>query len=186
MSPKTDAETAIVDTNVILVADGKQPDIGVEGRRRCVATLWSLVQSGRIVLDSGGAILREYLHKTKPWNPQTLGEAFLKWVHDHQYHESRCDRVPITPLAKDSEDFKEFPRDERLRPFELADRKFVAVAITHPQHPPIKEASDTDCYEFRAVLEEYGVKVDFLCEDDLRRLFERKHPHNTSHAHDRK
>ncbi|MCY2994956.1 MAG: hypothetical protein NTY19_44910 [Planctomycetota bacterium] len=184
MPTRRGAKAAIVDTNVLLVADGKQVDISREGCSCCILALQLLMKQGRIAVDEAGAILREYLKKTKPWNPQKVGELFLKWVLDNHYNEARCDRIPITPRVDDSEDYEEFPRDERLQRFERADRKFVAVALAHPQRPAIQEASDTDFYEFREVLAEHGVRVDFLCESDLRRLYHRKHAEQARDTHD--
>jgi hypothetical protein len=56
-----------------------------------------------------------------------------------------------------------FPEDESLSKFDLSDRKFVAVALVHPEHPPILNASDSDWSHFKTALAAYGVQVEFLC-----------------------
>lgn len=129
------------------------------------------------MVDSGDRIFNEYLNKTKPWNPQTVGEVFVKWVNDHRMNPACCDRLDITPKADDEEDFEEFPDDPRLATFERADRKFVAVAHAHPGNPPIAVAIDTDYYksDHRAAFADCDIPIEFQCENDLSRVYKRKY-----------
>lgn len=170
-------DKCLIDTGVILTADGKQSDVGSAGLQACVRKLQHVCLEGGLVLDSGDRIFKEYLNKTRPWNPQTVGEQFVKWVNDHRMRPTRCDRIDITPKDEDPEDFDEFPDDERLNTFERADRKFVAVAHAHPAKPAISVAIDTDYYRplHRTAFADQGITIDYLCEDDLKRVHERKY-----------
>jgi len=170
-------EKCLVDTGVILTADGKQQDVGTDGITKCVEKLMLVCKEGGLVVDSGDRIFSEYLNTTAPWNPQTVGEAFVKWVNDHRMNPVWCDRVSITPKADDDEDFQEFPDDPRLATFDRADRKFVAAAHAHPDKPPIAVAIDTDYYmpEHREAFADFGISIEYLCEDDLSRVYERKY-----------
>lgn len=167
---------AVVDTNVILCADGKHPDVGPHGQAACVRRLLGIKATGGLVLDDAGRILGEYMKKTRPWNAQTVGEHFLRWALTYQGQPEQCPTQRITPMADDAEDFVEFPRDERLTHFDRADRKFVAVARTRDGVPPIIVAMETDYYmpEHRSALQENGVRVEFICETDLKRVYDRK------------
>ncbi len=167
----------LVDTNVILIADGKNDDAGNRCIANCIKKLSEVCRDGGLVLDDGDRIFSEYLNKTKPWNPQTSGELFVKWVNDNRMNPVRCDRVQITPTDDDAENFEEFPTDPRLARFERADRAFVAVANAHPEKPPIAVAIDTDYRmpDHRAAFADSGITIDYLCEDDLDRVYERKY-----------
>ena len=172
---RTAAKTAVVDTNVILVANEKQPDVGTDCVLKCIDALQKLRDHGKLAVDEADKIFTEYLHRTKPWSSQKTGDAFVKWVHDNRYNPNCCDRVRLTPMPNDDQDFEEFPRAPALSTFERGDRVFVATALTHPGHPPILEACDTDYVEHRGALENAGLQIDFLCPRDICRLHERKH-----------
>lgn len=171
---KSASKRAVVDTNVILVANEQQPEVGKECVLACVEALLGLQGNGKIALDDADRIFNEYLHKTKPWSSQKTGDAFVKWLHDNRFNDARCDRVKLTPRPADDQDFEEFPRAAELSTFERADRVFVATALAHPDKPPILEACDTDYVEHRDALESAGLRIDFLCPDDICRLYQRK------------
>jgi hypothetical protein len=67
-----------------------------------------------------------------------VGDAFLKWVLTNRTNPKHCEQVRITQIAEN--DFAEFPRSQSLVGFDPSDRKFVAVALTHPQRPAIAAA----------------------------------------------
>jgi hypothetical protein len=96
-----------------------------------------------------------------------VGDAFLKWVLTNQANPQRCEVVELR--LDDQGNCTDFPHDEALAGFDLSDRKFVAVALAHPNHPPILNASDTDWWHYRQALAGYGVEVDFLCPEEMTR-----------------
>ena len=167
----------VIDTGVILSADGKNDDTSIDGQVRCIRRLREVQDGGGLVLDDGGRIIGEYLHKTAPWNPQTTGEQFLLWALSSQGTPTICRTVAITPKVDDEQDFEEFPKDDRLSTFERADRKFVATACAGDGQPPVVVAIDTDYYmpNHRAAFNDHGVTIDYICEDDLKRVYERKY-----------
>jgi hypothetical protein len=57
----------------------------------------------------------------------------------------------------------QFPNDERLVGFDRSDHKFVAVALAHPERPPILNAVDADWWYYREELARHGIRVEFLC-----------------------
>ena len=132
---------AVVDTNVAAVAnarDSHDPACVVA----CVDFLQALRASGTIVLDDEWHILREYESNLSSSGQPGFGDAFLKWVHNHQANAIRCMHVHITPDARRG--FVEFPDDPRLKGFDRDDRKFIAVACAHPDRPPVAQALDSE------------------------------------------
>jgi hypothetical protein len=79
--------------------------------------------------------------------------------------------VKITP-SDQAANFEEFPDDPELRDFDPDDRKFVAVALAHQCKPPILQTVDTGWWLLRDAFRRNEVRVEFLCEDDIRRLAE--------------
>lgn len=127
-------------------------------------------------MDDLGRIFDEYRNKTLTGNGQRLaGDEFVLWVITNQWNPQRCTRVPLTP-KEDEQDFEEFPDHQDLARFDRSDRVFVATANAHPDKPPILSACDTDYWNCRQVFADCGISIDFLCEDDVRHLAERK-PH---------
>lgn len=61
--------------------------------------------------------------------------------------------------------FAEFPDDESLSKFDSSDRKFAAVALTHPEKPPILNAVDSDWKDFETAFKDIGITIIFLCPD---------------------
>ena len=54
----------------------------------------------------------------------------------------------------------------RWMDFDPADRKFIAVALAHPEKPPILQAVDSQWWDFRDAFRRNGVIVEFICEDE--------------------
>jgi hypothetical protein len=52
--------TAVIDTNVILVANGQHQAVSTTCEERCAARLYAIVQRGRVAIDDGDRILKEY------------------------------------------------------------------------------------------------------------------------------
>ncbi len=157
----------VVDTNVPLAANGSS-DASDACMLACVDCLVQIVTNGHVILDNLWFILGEYMNKLDPSNQREIGNKFLKWVLTNQANPLRCTLVPITPKPGSFQDgipldFKEFPEHPDLRNFDPSDRKFVAVAAGHPEHPPILNATDTDWLIAIKALTESGIKVVFLC-----------------------
>lgn len=161
----------IVDTNVAVVANGRQraPQASPACVLTCVGRLRDLQLHHTLVLDDGWRILREYLRELSPAGQPGVGDAFLKWVLTNRANPARCEQVRITPrdAAQPDGELREFPADPILAGFDPSDRKFVAVALAHPDRPPILNAVDTDWWPYCAALAGHGVRVDFLCPDAM-------------------
>jgi hypothetical protein len=152
----------VVDTNVLIVANGRDcPQASPECVVTCAQHLQEIQQHGTLVLDDAWHIIREYMHKVSQTGQPGAGDAFLKWVLTNQSNSQCVEKISITPIGDD--EFAEFPSTPTLADFDRSDRKFVAVALTHPQKPPICNAVDSDWRNFHEVLVQAGVTVEFLC-----------------------
>jgi hypothetical protein len=157
-------EPVIVDTNIALVANKKQPNASPECVINCVRELMAIRKGvKKLVVDDNGLVFDEYRRNLSLSGEPGVGDLFVKWVHDYQYNSQRCDRVKITPIAGD--DFAEFPQDPQLANFDRSDRKWVAISRVHPQNPPILNAVDSDWKNFESELNQHGITVDFVCPD---------------------
>lgn len=164
----------VIDTNVLLVANGSHDGASTACRMACIARLSERQKAGVVVVDDARLLLGEYQNKTRPNQPKGVGDVFLKWLLQNQANAARVHQVRITSTGLDS--FAEFPDATLQSEFDASDRKFVAVANAHPDKPPIWQAADSKWLKWWQRLDAAGVKVDFLCPDDARRFFARKFP----------
>lgn len=158
---------SVVDTNVGVVAN----DQGTNASEDCVIACVDLLEEitdgrRRVVVDSGRAILEEYMRQLAPSGQPGPGDAFLRWLLQNQANPERCEVVEIIPEPS-GRGYREFPDDPELERFDRDDRKFVAVALASPSGPEIANATDSDWWLFRDALENHGVRLHFLCEDQI-------------------
>jgi hypothetical protein len=152
----------VIDTNVLVVANARNCEQASQNCiLACVFRLRQIQQEGIVVLDSKWQILNEYKKNVNSSGQPGVGDAFLGWVLTNLANPKHCETVDITPTETDN--FAEFPQDPSLANFDPADRKFVAVALTHPTKPLVLEAVDSDWRENYQALHKFGVKVEFLC-----------------------
>lgn len=164
--------THIVDTNVILVANRQHADVSETCIVTCTRRLQSIMTTGRIAIDDGYRILKEYQNKTLPGEGKRPGDAFIKWLLRNNANTERCDQIPL--VEHPDRGFESFPDDQRLANFDPPDRKFVAVASAHPLHPPISQATDSKWLAWAPALNDYEVTVDFLCLGDIQSFDDKK------------
>jgi len=164
--------TVVIDTNVILVANGQHQEASPACVEACVERLNGIVQVGRVAIDDAHRILNEYQNKTEPYAGKRVGDVFLKWLLRNNTNPQRCDQVQIVEHA--GRGFESFPDDVRLANFDASDRKFVAVAGAHGDTPPILQATDSKWLAWNDGLAAHGVKVEFLCPTDISRYASNK------------
>lgn len=165
---------AVIDTNVLLVANEQHKDVSPECVAACVCRLVEMRKSGITVIDDAFLILGEYQKKTHIKPPKGVGDVFLKWLLRNLSNPQRVEQVAITELGENS--FAEFPDAELQPKFDAPDRKFAAVANAHHDKPVILQAADCKWLDWWPALEAKGVEVDFLCPEDASRFYEKKFP----------
>jgi len=156
----------LIDTNVPLAANGKS-DAGPACVLAAVQRLISLQADEKLVLDTSFLILKEYQNKLSPTGQPGVGDAFLLWAWRNHTNPRHCELITLE-VAEDNS-FLAFPTDPALMAFDPADRKFVAAALTHEANPPVVNATDKDWHEHHAALTSNGVRVEFLCPEEMTR-----------------
>lgn len=164
---------AVVDTNVLLVANHNHDDISEECVITCIEVINSLCQVGVTVIDDEWRILGEYQNKLNPSRGQPgPGDAFLKWLLQRQANPKHVAQVSVSETSDDW--FEEFPDHTLQREFDPPDRKFIAVAAADPDKPPILQAADCKWLNWWQPLAEVGVRFCFVCPEDVKRFYRGK------------
>jgi len=162
----------VIDTNVLLVADGRAEHMSAECLIQCVKRLERVRENEQVVLDYGWLVLGEYQNKLNPTGEPTPGNAFVKWLLQE---DQRVDWVTITPTNAEQTTFTEFPPDLELeKAFDPADRKFVAAANAHPEKPPILQSADSKWLGWEESLAAHGIRLEVLCRGELEVIRNRK------------
>lgn len=159
---------AVVDTNVLVVANGGSDAVSHGCRLATVQKLSDVSECQSLILDSGGEIFREYGRHCSRSGQPGVGDEFFRWAHENQ---GWLQRVAVTPDA--NRGFQEFPTDPALATFDRADRVFVAVSITAASdNPPVPNqivnAVDSDYSHHQRALSRVGVHVVELCASELK------------------
>lgn len=157
----------LIDTNVPLAANGAS-DAQPQCMLAAVQRLRQLQQQEILILDDTFLILKEYQNKLSPSGQPGVGDAFLLWAWRNHTNPQRCELITLEPDV--DKDFTAFPDDPELASFDPSDRKFVAAALTHPERPVIVNATDTDWHKDLAALERNGVRVEFICPEEMARV----------------
>lgn len=161
-------DKVIIDTNVLVVANARTALHATEDCIiACTRFLNTIKDEGHLVIDDAFEIITEYRKQVNQSGQTGVGDAFLKWVLTNLQNEARCTCVHITQHRLRA--YEEFPDVSALERFDRSDRKFVAIALAHPDRPAIANAVDRDWIEFGSELSAYGIKVLQLCEIALRR-----------------
>lgn len=152
--------SVVIDTNVLVVANGKHEPAEARCVGACIEAL-EQARSGRVAIDDAQHILTEYRKHCSFAGQPGVGDAFFKWLWQWQADPRHCLVVHITPHPKRG--FAEFPVDKLLSGFDHSDRKFAAVALTAGDRPPVLNAADTDWWLARHAFDVHGLTVKFLC-----------------------
>lgn len=169
--------TVILDTNVIVIANGISPQASGDCVKRCRERLDQILEgSEKVVLDYEQHILREYRRNLKEAGRlrRRRGDLFLQWLRQNQWNPEKCSLVHITSLAGNGNEVAEFPNDDKaLTNFHKKDRKFIAAALAYQQEaghaPTILLAIDRGWLQFTKTLANHGISVEFICEEDMQR-----------------
>lgn len=159
----------VIDTNVLLVANGIAPQMSDACRLTCIARLDRVRSSEAVVVDRQFLILSEYQRKADPnRRPPGPGDAFLRYLLQNMAVSERVSPVDLTPTNPEQTNFAEFPNDNVLRDaFDPADRKFVAASNAHSEKPPILESADSKWLGWEPQLATHGIRVEILCRTEL-------------------
>lgn len=147
----------VVDTNVLVVANGRDDNASVSCRLAALNALKKIIENDVVVVDEEGMIQREYKKYCEPSGQPGLGDEFYKKLL--QEYSTKVRRVDL-PRNPDGS-YVDFPTDPRLRTFDQSDRKFVAAAVRSGAQ--VVNATDGDWLDHNDALRHHGVTVDFVC-----------------------
>lgn len=165
----------VIDTNVLLVADGRAPQMTGICREKCLRRLQQVKATEQVVIDTRWIILGEYHNKLSPNSSPTPGSEFLKWLLQVQADARHVSPVTITPLDQGQTLFAEFPADEALQgEFDPDDRKFIAAANAHSEKPPVLQSADSKWLRWEPKLKVHGIRLEILCRRELETIWKRK------------
>lgn len=154
---------AVVDTNVLVVANGGSEQAGERCRGAVESALRGLERHGLLVLDEAGEILGEYYRNLHRGSQTRVGDRFFRWAIKSQIRFVRLD-------LHSSRGYQDFPDDPRLEAFDRDDRKFVAATVVSGTHETeLLNAVDSDYSLFQVPLQEAGVRVNELCPEAVAR-----------------
>ncbi len=149
---------AVVDTNVLVAANGRDTHVDGACRIACVDELDRLCAEEVVCVDDKYLILGEYQRRVADMGPALPGTVFFKTIFKNMHNERRIRTVPVEPLDAEGREFSE----PRLQPNNLKkDAKFLAVAFK--ANAAIVNASDSDWEEHRDLTARLGVDVRQLC-----------------------
>ena len=164
----------VIDTNVTTTGNGAND--GAPGS--CVVAsakaLQAVMAAGHVFIDDGGRIVAEYRANLSAKGQPGPGDVFFKWLLTHEWGGEKVTRVPITQRAEDEEDFVELPKPPSGTVYDRSDRKFLAVAAAHLEHPPVLQSFDSKWWGWRTALAQVGVTIHFLCEHDIAKKHDEK------------
>lgn len=148
----------VVDTNVWVWVDKVEED--EQCTQQSLAWIEAFIYSQeRIVVDEQWLILNEYRKNILKGG---LAEGYLKILYANL-----VSRAVMVPLELDADGYALVPSS--LEPLDRSDRKFAAVALAHPDHPPIVNARDSDWEAVSPALAAYGIAIIQLCPEYLRK-----------------
>ena len=165
-------DAVIVDTNVIITANDEAEHASPDDVEKCQKRIKKILeQQETSVVDDGWRILNEYKKYVNLETRKGIGDLFVKTLLQNLMRRPAiCTMVRINPLDGSETDFDEFPNTEALNDFDVADRKFIAVAIAyerdHDKKATILQALDRKWEPFRKAFEQEGVRVEFLCSSE--------------------
>lgn len=151
----------VVDTNVGIVANGRNTNASLGCRLAALEALASLIEGGRIVVDSSGEMQSEYRTYFNPSGQPGVGDRFFQAVLTD--FATKVERVDLARRPDGS--FADFPEDADLATFDPSDRKFAAAA--RRVGVAVLNAVDSDWLDHYEALARNGITVDFVCGSDI-------------------
>ena len=157
----------VIDTNVAVTANGSNDGAPASCTAASARALQQVMARGHVFVDDGGHIVAEYRKNLRTRGQPGPGDVFFRWLLTHEWGGARVTRVAITPRGNAADDFTETPPSSSGVRYDPSDRKFLAVAAAHPDHPPILQSFDSKWWGWREPLRDHGVEVHFICADAI-------------------
>ena len=151
-------DRVVVDTNVLVVANGNNEQADPECELACIETL-EKAKAGKhtVLLDASNLIMDEYETYCSYSGEPGVGDEFFKFLHDYKHSAKNVIRVSIQKTPDAEGGFANLPPHS----FHKNDRKFLAVAKAGDGR--VVNATDSHWSEHDAFIKSMGVQVIELC-----------------------
>jgi hypothetical protein len=163
-----------VDTNIAMTANNANPAAGAGCVAASAKALLAIRDTGHVFIDDGGRIEEEYRRNLNAKGQLGPGDLFFRWLLDNQWGGKRVTRVKISPRSQDDTNFDELPDPPQGITYDPSDRKFLAGAAAHPDHPSILQSFDSKWWGWRDALTSIGVHIHFLCQQEIQQKHRQK------------
>lgn len=157
-------ERAVVDTNVLVAANGRDTHVDSACQGSCVDELERIAREDVVCIDDRGLILGEYRRRVSHRGQPGPGTVFHMTVFRKMGNPNRVRLIPVDPRDTEGREFADpvLPRHNLKK-----DAKFQAVAVN--ADATIVNAADSDWAEHRELTDGLGVRVRQLCPQHAKR-----------------
>lgn len=151
--------TKVVDTNVAVVANGRDTHASPACQLETIQFLRRLVDSGRVVVDDNGGIFAEYDRRLRPEGQPGVGDLFYRHVLDNRGNAQRVRWVDVRQPRGDA--LRRAFEAGGLAAFDRSDRIFALCSAV--SRAPLATATDSDWPQHEAGLRHCGIKIEYVC-----------------------
>jgi hypothetical protein len=149
----------VVDTNIPVIANGRDTHASPKCQLRAVEFLTKLVKDGCTTVDKDGEIFEEYSGRLYPQGQPGVGDLFFRHLLDHQGNAQRLRQVDVSDAS--AENLREAFSTGPLKDFDKSDRKFALCSVV--DDAPVATATDSDWAQHSDALIECNVKIHYVC-----------------------
>lgn len=150
----------VIDTNVLVVANGRQTTVGDRCQLACIEALIEARDQQVVCVDVLDRIMTEYSPYANYSGSPGVGDLFFRYVFDNQHVGSRVQRVAIDPIDDESRGYDQLPQNA----LKAGDRAILAVAVAADAQ--VVNATDSDWHEQDALMKGLKVPVVQLCPEE--------------------
>jgi hypothetical protein len=133
-----------IDTNILIAANGNARRLKLPDTIKCQEFTASLFSGVVVSIDDKQEIFTEYFKYASRSGQPGIGDAFAKYLWDHQFDNSKCEIVKT-----------EFHEHWTCS----ITRLVIEQVLASRNNPVICNACDGDWKENKALLDEYNVKI---------------------------
>ncbi len=151
-------ERVVVDTNVLIVANGRDKTPADRACEiSCIEAIEKAIAKQIVLLDQSGLIMEEYELYCSHAGQPGVGDVFFKFLHDREHSDMNVRRVSVKKTPDEEGGFANLPPND----LDVNDRKFLAVAKA--SNGCVLNATDSDWREHAKFITSLGVPVRELC-----------------------
>ena len=149
----------VVDTNVAVVANGRDTTASNTCQLKAIEFLEALVNRDRSVVDLGGKIFDEYRKRLRAEGQPGVGDQFFRYLLDNQGNVKAVRVIDESDARANA--LKHAFEQGGLSAFDPSDRPFAICSAVGKAR--VATATDSDWLIHSVGLQACGVRIDFVC-----------------------